>query len=357
VESKGWAQYYTNEWCRSWQESFARISAFWRREAMAKPIVRYGSPIRELPAPTHRTDWESYHADPQTVFQRIAAQLANTEYCGEALPCISAYQGHTAASFLGSPHRYDSRTIWTEPCLERISDEFDVAKWRTDTRWIDLKRMLSYYLQQAHGRCGVGYGIGCVVQAIALMRGTANFLTDLVDSPEAVESFRDRLLAEWLVRAEELEAMLPEGAGRWIPFSIWAPGRSIFSECDVSALFSERMFRRFVVPEVQAMARWAEFSFYHLDGPGADKHLDALLEIPELDCIQWIRGAGGGRAADWLPLLKRIQHGGKRLYVECPVSEPRTLLRHLSPDGLMLDVEGCVGRREAEEVTAILSGQ
>ena len=51
------------------------------------------------------------------------------------------------------------------------------------------------------------------------------------------------------------------------------------------------------------------------------------------------------------------QSGGKRLYVECSVEELRTLLRHLSPNGLMLDIEGCVDRREAEKVTAILSGR
>ena len=156
--------------------------------------------------------------------------------------------------------------------------------------------------------------------------------------------------------AEELEALLPAGRGYWIAFSVWAPRRPVFCECDVSGLFSEEMFRRFVVPEVQAMARWADFSFYHLDGPGAKRHLEALLEIPELGCIQWIRGAGGGRATDWLPLLRRIQDGGKRLYVECPVSELRTLVGQLRPDGLMIDTEGCNGPRDAKEVQRILCG-
>ncbi len=30
-----------------------------------------------------------------------------------------------------------------------------------------------------------------------------------------------------------------------------------------------------------------KYSPFHLDGPGALKHLDALLELDELDAVQW----------------------------------------------------------------------
>jgi hypothetical protein len=38
-----------------------------------------------------------------------------------------------------------------------------------------------------------------------------------------------------------------------------------------------------------------KYSLFHLDGPGALKHLDSLLELDALDGIQWVSGAEHNR--------------------------------------------------------------
>ena len=45
---------------------------------------------------------------------------------------------------------------------------------------------------------------------------------------------------------------------------------------------------------------------YHLDGPDAIKHLDALCEIDDLDVVQWVPGSGRGELQDWTWLFDRI---------------------------------------------------
>lgn len=353
-----WAQHYRSDWCDTWPRALPRLAAWWRGEPVDGPIVRYGYPRQALPSPSPSpapaSDWERMRTDLETAFRRAEAMLSNIVYRGDAVPGMGASIGHSIGSFLGCQLRHDPRTIWTEPCMAAIDDSIDVTAWRHDARWAQLRTMLSHFVRESRGRCGVGYYIGGVISAISLMRGTTEFLADLAESPRSVEALRDRLLPQWFAMAEELERLLPPAAGQWLPFLVWAPGRCVFCECDVSSMFSEAMFRRFVVPEVRAMAKWAEFSFYHLDGPGADRHLDALLEIPELTCIQWIRGTNGGRAVDWLPLLRRIQAAGKHLYVECPLSELEPMLDALSPARLMLEVEGCSGPRDAEAVERML---
>ena len=63
--------------------------------------------------------------------------------------------------------------------------------------------------------------------------------------------------------------------------------------------------------EPAACCRHAGRSIYHLDGPGAVRHVPALLAIEELTSIQWIQGAGQPLPSGWIPLLRRIQDGGK----------------------------------------------
>jgi hypothetical protein len=52
-------------------------------------------------------------------------------------------------------------------------------------------------------------------------------------------------------------------------------------------------------------------TLYHLDGPGAIRHVPWLVGLEDLHCIQWIQGAGQPLPSHWLPLLRQIQAGGK----------------------------------------------
>ena len=50
-------------------------------------------------------------------------------------------------------------------------------------------------------------------------------------------------------------------------------------------------------------------SIYHLDGPGEIPHLDMLLDIPRLNGIQWVAGAGKAALTDpcWFDMYKKMQ--------------------------------------------------
>ncbi len=48
------------------------------------------------------------------------------------------------------------------------------------------------------------------------------------------------------------------------------------------------MFEEVFLPGIIEECSFYERTIYHLAGPGALKHLDSLLEIKELDAIQWV---------------------------------------------------------------------
>jgi hypothetical protein len=111
-------------------------------------------------------------------------------------------------------------------------------------------------------------------------------------------------------------------------------------QADFLALVSPRMAEEFILPNLRKEAAFLDRSIFHLDGPGALDKLELLLDIEELDGIQWVPGAGRPAAAHWLPLLERVQARGKVLFVTSPPEEVQTLVESLDPRGLAIGVEG-----------------
>jgi len=70
------------------------------------------------------------------------------------------------------------------------------------------------------------------------------------------------------------------------------------------------MFREFVVPALESEANDVDAMAYHLDGPDAIKHVDALCEIGKLDMILWVPGFKD-QHRDWTWLFDKIESLGK----------------------------------------------
>ena len=96
-------------------------------------------------------------------------------------------------------------------------------------------------------------------------------------------------------------------------FSSWAPGKMSKLQSDISTMISQDDYRRFVQPFIREQCQKIDYTLYHLDGVGAMHHLPALLEIEELNAIQWTPGVGEpqGGSPKWYDLYKKILAGGK----------------------------------------------
>ena len=56
---------------------------------------------------------------------------------------------------------------------------------------------------------------------------------------------------------------------------------------------------------------------FHLDGKGMLKHLDRILEVPEIQAIQWVHGVGDDLPImQWAPVIRKIQAAGKGVVVD-----------------------------------------
>ncbi len=79
---------------------------------------------------------------------------------------------------------------------------------------------------------------------------------------------------------------MADGSAAFGAFRLWGPGKVAKVQCDTSAMFSPRMFDRFVTPALTAQCEWLDCSMFHLDGHQCIPHLDLLLDIEPLDAIE-----------------------------------------------------------------------
>lgn len=149
------------------------------------------------------------------------------------------------------------------------------------------------------------------VDALAAVYGSEKLLLAMVETPDAVHSALmqiDRAHEEIL---EALAVLLDyPHFGSINRHGMYHAGRINVPQCDLSCMISEQMFREFVMPYLAREMQRLDAVEYHLDGPGAIRHLDALCEIDALDLIQWVPGAGQEQK-DWSKLFDRIDALGK----------------------------------------------
>ena len=90
-----------------------------------------------------------------------------------------------------------------------------------------------------------------------------------------------------------------------------------------------------------------------LDGPQAIRsHLSELVQIDEIDTIEFTPGSVPAPtfSPHYIPLYKKIQEKGKRLYLLAKPEEIEPLLTELSPVGLFL----CTQASSEEEADNLL---
>jgi hypothetical protein len=165
---------------------------------------------------------------------------------------------------------------------------------------------------------------------------------DLLDYPSEVKHAIEKLGDTWIKLHEDIFQMTHHSNDEgdmlaWM--SLWAPGRHDQLACDFSSVISPQMFQKFFIPEIIKEGTWCEYGTYHLDGPDAMRnHLNSLLEIDEIDTIEWTPGAGcpPTLTPEYLPIYRRIQEMGKKLYLLAEPQDIETLLTELSSQGLFI---------------------
>ncbi len=175
---------------------------------------------------------------------------------------------------------------------------------------------------------------------------------DLFDDPESVVKMAKKLSDAYAYQLQELQRIIDknhDGCTNWS--GLWHEDTWYISSCDLICMISPEMFDSYVAPLLEAEAKMLQGrTIFHLDGPGALKHLDRLLEIPEIAGIQWVYGAGQPSAKHWIDVLKKIQDHGKLIQVNVEREDIDAVVSALEPEGLCLTCGFNPSLEEAQDI-------
>jgi len=255
-----------------------------------------------------------------------------------------------AAGFLGADVHAAEDTVWfdqPEPLdLNTWQAEFDV-----NNVWFQRVQAIT---QAAVNRWGDQVNVGITdlggnLDILASMRGTQQLLMDTIEDPEAVKQCVNQVTRMWLkYHQAQLDITNQSGRGCTGWAHLWAPGSHYMLQCDFSYMISPRMFKRFVMPDLEACCDKLDYAFYHLDGKGEIPHLDQLLALDRLRGIQWVPGAGAPDPEEWPELLKRIRDGGKLCQLYVSAEGALKIVRELGGKGFALYVMDQMSANEAQ---------
>ena len=336
-------------------KALERLRAFWRREVIGRPCLWVTAPNgterRKIPAPpTVRERW----TDLDYLFECQRERARTTHYAGEALPTHEPKLGPSIANaWLGGELVFAEDTSWVHPHVREAAEMGALGLDRSGWAWNHYMKILRRSLEEGRGRWVTGYpDLHTGSDALSTGRGPEQFLVDLLESPEAVRAGMKRMTELWKTVVDEVGALvLPAGQGTANWMAGWSEKRFVvLGQNDMTCMVSPAMFRELFLEDNVECARHVEHTIYHLDGPGAVGHLDAILGIAELGGVQWVPGAGNGPMQKWLPLLKRVQAAGKCLHISVDPEEVPGLLAELRPEGLMI----CTGTRTRAEADALV---
>lgn len=329
----------------------AMHEAFWANENHERPVIT--ASIRKpgaQPAPPPR-DLEQQWLDAEYVVSTELHNMRNTLYAGDALPILCPNVGPDfMGGVCGCDITFSPTTSWATHFVEDWAGLPPLAFDETNRWWQKTQEITDLAMRRAQGEYLVGItDIHAGLDGLVSMRGPEEVCYDLVDEPEMIQRRVFEMydvFKQVMARSKRLTAA-QQGTTNWM--RIWHPNTWYVTSCDTIGMISKDMFETFVLPELLEELDYLDASMFHLDGVGALKHLDRLLEIPKLNGIQWVYGAGQPSAAHWLDVLGRIQAAGKCIQVIIQPEEIVTLCEHLRPEGVMYCVD-CTSAEEADWV-------
>ena len=335
-----------NTWKPNLEETKQRYINWWNHKGIVLNMWEHFqegvTPHADIPAPKPYQDLNQRWFDPEWRAEYLDWYVAHSSLKADMLPVANTQLGPgSLAAILGGVFEGGEDTIWIHP-NPHFTD--DITFDPNHPNYLLHKNLLRACKQKAQGHYYVGMpDLMEGLDVLAALKGTDKVLLDTVMQPEVLEQQMQQINDIYFRVFDELYDIIREGDEMaFCYFSAWAPDKMTKLQSDISTMISVDDYRRFVQPFIREQCQKIPYTLYHLDGVGAMHHLDALLEIDELNAIQWTPGVGEpqGGSPKWYDLYRRILAAGKSI-MACWVTldELRPLLDAIGGDGVHIEMD------------------
>lgn len=307
-----------------WESARDRLTTWWNGGDIGRAAMQLSAPREDawecIPEVARPEGWITDYSTSDMAYHLYAryAGVVSRWYLGESAPSIAPgdLAPNTLALYLGCQGHEMPGTVWCEPFLEDPeAARFDIDP--ANPNWQFTQAAADQAL--AFGKGKFFFQFPDLIEGLdtlAAMRGTETLLADLIDRPEWVQACLRQITDRYFYYYDLLYDQYRDEVGGSV-FWAWAPGRMAKFQCDFSAMIGPRMFEEFMGPVLREMTARVGYCMYHWDGPQAIPHKATLLNLPDLDMLQWTPGAAYPQTYDpyWYPLYHEVLDAGKKLLV------------------------------------------
>jgi len=340
-ELSGWAKILQEiatkplAFCEDFPAIAQRFEAFWAHEAADRPIfiaAANSDPSRPITRRLELLD------QPDAWFEAKLADLHQLHCVGDALPSIRVDFGPVLlGAMFGGKLEFGGDTAWTHAFIN--DDWSNAPDWTlrdNNPWWLLLCSLLKRVAADAAGRYLVCTpDLGASADVLLNLRGATALCLDVLEQPDRISSATDAIYPAWHRAFSQLyreTTARRAGLIHWL--GVWSDRPYMIPACDFNFMIGPNEFNRLCLPDIARQAATVGRAVFHLDGPGAARHIDALLDVPDIQAIQFTPGTGTPSALAWVDMFRKIQRRRRSLIVVCPAHEVLTLCEALPPEGL-----------------------
>lgn len=344
----------------NWEETKEKFRNYWAHKNTGRPLMcviarrpeieQYsdGTPVDggylgqicqgkyyNMPDELMWKDMEDKYQDPQRIVDRYRFFCDTHAFLGESFPNLNVDFGPgSLAAYLGSEIGFKEDTVWFNKCLDGW-DGVPKLQFDPENKW--FKKHINL-VKSCCELAGNDFYVDMPdlmenIDVLASLRGAQETLFDLLDEPEKVGERIQEVTDVYYDYYDRFYDAIKdeEGGNAYTVFQIWGPGRTVKLQCDFSAMMSPEDFRKYIQPSLRTQSENVDHVLYHLDGPQAIKHMDALMEIDGIDALQWTSGDAGpdGTLPDWDVIYDKAIAAGKSIWVKVYSGEFEDWIRNV----------------------------
>jgi hypothetical protein len=325
-----------------------RFAAWWQNEIFDRPPVMLwvkSSRPWNGPHKQHASLRERW-LDVEYVVACAAARMEQSIWMGDALPIFMPNIGpEITATLFGCELDFSEHSSWSKPVVQEIAEWQNILGLSPDFQniyWRTMEEMTNLALEVGKGKFLTGItDLHGNWDILAALRDPQMLCMDMLDSPDVLGQVALHVADAYVQSFKRLYVKTSaggQGSTTWLPF--YHDGPAYVPSCDFWCMVSGDLARDMVLPSIIAEMAPLERSIFHLDGPQALRHLDLLLELPQLNAVQWVYGAGAGPATKWMDVYRRIQNSGKGFQLIAATPEDAlTVIETIGPRGAWITIE------------------
>lgn len=319
---------------KDWTATKQRFEDYWKGQNTGTPMMRVVGTKPEfdpyiLPEELRAKTLEEKYTDPKHVVNSYRHYCETHEFLGDSFPNLNADFGPgSVASYMGSDLTWKEDTVWFEKCVDDW-DEYPKLDFNPDNE--NFKKHL-YLFDEAKKMIGDDFPLAIPdlmenIDVLASLRGGMDLIYDMIEDPDMIKQ-RVQEVTDCYQKYYDAFYKYAEydGGSAYTVFQIYGSGKTQKLQCDFSALISPDYFRDFVLDSLKQATRQLDHVLYHLDGPDAIKHEDAIMEVEGIDALQWTSGdvAQDGTFEEWFPIYDKARAAGKQLWVQVYIGDLQT---------------------------------